>query len=264
MTRGQGSRKRRPAKPKKRPTSRAAKKKEKEPLPVRAAASPQEHAINELQRLLSYVRSDGWERRILERCFTDEERRAFGSERTGREQQQQGADTPRVPIDLWYAQRRKISHVRAIVELACGMGSANPASYNWILEAIGEEVPVDSLSRRLVWDRHLRELRLDGRVVRRIRGLRVAKNVVAILDAFENSSWQDYHVTNPLGPDRDDQTLREAVVTLNEGLRTKDLWFESDGTGNGVIVRFKGFGNVRPTRKNRRKSKSREAPHSSR
>jgi hypothetical protein len=261
MTRGQGSRKRRPAKPKKRPTGRAAKKKEKKPLPVRTAASPQERARDELQRFLSYIRSAGWERRILERCFTDEERRAFGSERTGREQQQ-GADTPRVPIDLWYAQRRKISRVKAIVELGCGMGSGNPASYNWILEAIGEEVPVNSQSRRLVWDRHLRELRLDGRVVRRIRGLRVAKNVVAILDAFENSSWQDYHVTNPLAPDRDDQTLREAVATLNEGLRTKDLWFESDGTGNGVVVRFKVLGNLRPKRKNHRKSNARKAPHS--
>lgn len=263
MTRGQGSRKRRTAEPNKQPADQAAERTERKPLPVRAAASPQEHAINELQRLLSYVRSAGWERRILERCFTDEEHRAFGSERTDREQRQ-GADTPGVPIDQWYAQCRKISHVTAIVELACGMGSANPASYNWILEAIGEEVPVNSLSRRLVWDRHLRELRLDGRVVRRIRGLRVAKNVVAILDAFENSSWQDCHVTNPLGPDRDAQTLRETVATLNERLRTKELKFESDGTGNGVVVRFKGLGNVRPKRKNRRKSKARTTPDSRR
>jgi hypothetical protein len=160
------------------------------------------------------------------------------------------------PLVKLVADLRSISIARATVDLAHAVDLIDDGCHRRLLRELGESASAASEQpNRPVWDRDANELRFRGKVVRQIRSITVAKNVVAILDAFEEAGWQNRHVDNLPAPlDDDPQKLREAVATLNEGLETDDLWFKSDGTGHGVLVRFKQPFEVRPKSKKRRKA----------
>ena len=68
--------------------------------------------------------------------------------------------------------------------------------------------------------------------VRRLRGMKVAKNVARILDAFEEEGWPD-RIDDPLPGGRKPPRLRGAVATLNRGLSA--IKFRADGTGEGIL-----------------------------
>jgi hypothetical protein len=83
------------------------------------------------------------------------------------------------------------------------------------------------------WDKERGELRMGRRVVRRVRHL--AKNVVCILDTFQDDGWPP-RIDDPLpgesGQQSDSQRMSETIRQLNRGLRV--IKFVSDGTGAGI------------------------------
>ena len=105
-------------------------------------------------------------------------------------------------------------------------------------------LPSDSQIRSPVldkpdWQRDKRELLFGGQVIRTVRSTTVGKNIVRILDVFQEENWPE-HIDDPLSPagkrkgisSPDKQQLREAIHSLNTGL--SKITFHGDGTGQGV------------------------------
>ena len=133
-------------------------------------------------------------------------------------------------VDLW-AEFRGVSQPRAIIELACGIDLITYAKFRRLLLALGEEGPTPDPPDRPVWDKQRCELRFHGRVIRKVRGLKAASNLVAILDAFQEQDWPS-HTFDPLPDGKDSQRLRETIRTLNQGLKV--IQFAADGSGEGI------------------------------
>ena len=107
---------------------------------------------------------------------------------------------------------------RAILDLGLKLNLLTVADHQRLLDALGaKHRPPSGKGKRPTWDRDARELRFEGRVVRRLRSLKVARNAVAILDAFEASGWQA-QVPNPLDTAISPERLHDAVYSLNKGL----------------------------------------------
>ncbi|MGE0609853.1 MAG: hypothetical protein AB7O62_22370 [Pirellulales bacterium] len=135
------------------------------------------------------------------------------------------------------------SQPRAIIELAYQNGGLLEVEYRRLLRGIGEtEGSTPPPDPRPHWNRALRELSFLGKVVRHFRSLTIAKNVVAILDAFQLEGWP-VRIDNPIpgsgklgkGGQAESHRLREAIGSLNTGLLL--IKFEADGTGTGIIWR---------------------------
>jgi hypothetical protein len=115
------------------------------------------------------------------------------------------------------------------VELGYEHGFLTEPDYRRLLQRIGEKEKRKRQAKLPVWDREERELRFEGTVVRTIRSLAVAHNIVAILDAFEAYRWR-FRVDAPA--ELVDQALYDAVHTLNKGL--KKMKFHVDGDGRQI------------------------------
>ena len=83
---------------------------------------------------------------------------------------------------------------------------------------------------KTAWDRIKGELSFDGETVRTIRCIGIAKNVVLVLDTFQELGWPD-RVDSPLSPNS--QKHHATIDSLNNGLSR--LRFKSDGEGKGFI-----------------------------
>ena len=79
----------------------------------------------------------------------------------------------------------------------------------------------------LVWDRMSGELKCNDQLIRRVR-VAVAKNLVCILDAFQEDAWPD-RIDSPLKPGTEP---RDAIKVLNCGL--KRIKFHADGINQGI------------------------------
>ncbi len=139
--------------------------------------------------------------------------------------------TSRNPVDQWVA-LRGTTYARAVLELARVVGVLSGDRYRDLLEEIGEESKTLADSEKPVWNRERCELLFRSKVVRRLRGMKVAKNVARILDAFEEEGWPD-RIDDPLPGGRKPRRLRGAVATLNRGLSA--IKFRADGTGEGIL-----------------------------
>ena len=84
---------------------------------------------------------------------------------------------------------------------------------------------------RPIWDRERGELTYRGTVIKRVRSVSVAKNVVRVLDAFQEDGWRD-RIDDPLDPSKDQQRLHETIKRLNDNLEI--IRFRADGTGQGI------------------------------
>lgn len=136
---------------------------------------------------------------------------------------------------------RKLMELRKISEprdsrTRAGIEFLMPAAYERLLRAIGEGEGdrKPRKSKLPVWDREECTLRLEGSVIRKVRGPNVAKHVVAILDAFEQQGWRS-RVRKPLG--EAGQVLHDAVKSLNKG--TKRMSFHVGGDGEFVTWRWR-------------------------
>ncbi len=83
------------------------------------------------------------------------------------------------------------------------------------------------------WNKETHELRFKGQVIRKVRP--IAKNVIRILDAFEEDGWPS-RIDDPLAPSPETRRVSETLRTLNEGLDM--IRFRADGTGEGIIWEF--------------------------
>jgi hypothetical protein len=81
------------------------------------------------------------------------------------------------------------------------------------------------------WDRITGVLSFNDEAVRTIRRIGVAKNVVLVLDAFQEEGWP-VRIDSPLSPE-DSQRHHATIDSLNKGLSR--IRFRSDGEGKGFI-----------------------------
>ena len=136
-----------------------------------------------------------------------------------------------------------MSQCRAILELALATDLLTYAGYRRLLHEIGEHEdpppaiappvapPLPAMALQPEWDNALSELRLGGKVIKRFRGPKVAKNVVKLLDAFQEEGWPR-HILDPLPPSTLSKRLHDTLNSLNEGI--EGLRFRTDGTGQGI------------------------------
>jgi len=82
------------------------------------------------------------------------------------------------------------------------------------------------------WYKDRGELTFQSKIIKRIRSVSVAKNVVLILDAFQEENWPD-RIDDPLSPSKEQQRLHEAIKRLNNNLEM--IRFRADGTGQGIL-----------------------------
>lgn len=138
---------------------------------------------------------------------------------------------------------RNISQARSVIELALANDLLTGASYRRLLREIGEQeetppaapVPPAAVAppeppRHPEWDDELCELWYGGQLLKRIRGRKVAKNVIKVLDAFQEEGWPR-HILDPLPKGADSKRLHDTISSLNEGLEL--IHFRADGNGEG-------------------------------
>jgi hypothetical protein len=82
-----------------------------------------------------------------------------------------------------------------------------------------------------LWNKDRCELTYRDTIIKRVKSLSVAKNVVRVLDAFKEDGWPD-RIDDPLDPSKDQQRLHETIKRLNDNLQM--IRFRSDGTGQGI------------------------------
>ena len=84
------------------------------------------------------------------------------------------------------------------------------------------------------WDRNLGKLYLNGAVIRKLRSVSVAKNIVKVLNVFEEEGWPE-RIDDPLAPP-DQQRLHETIKRLNNNLQ--EIKFRADGNGQGYVWEY--------------------------
>jgi len=107
---------------------------------------------------------------------------------------------------------RQCSVEKAIIEVAYRLSFLTPQSYEWLLSEIAEDAP---LTDTPVWDRESGRLVFDGHQIRKFRSN--AKNVVKILDDFEELNWPR-SIIDPFQNHEDPQTVHQSVSSLNTNL----------------------------------------------
>src|SRR5262249_33586706 len=90
------------------------------------------------------------------------------------------------------------------------------------------------------WDPDLREVRVGALVIKRLR--QHARNQVTVLTSFQELLWPR-RIDDPLTGNSDvepKRRLRDTVFALNRNhVTTNVLVFEADGTGTGIIWRWR-------------------------
>jgi hypothetical protein len=189
---------------------------------------PSEDAIQELREQYPRVENLASAQRVWDRMLTPADREALGGNRA--EAISEGGS-----IGMWIRSHGG-SGYSAIAELAHRLGFASAETRDWLLKEFGEELsqtrdPMD----RPVWNRECYELRFNGTVIRRITRPNVARNIVAVLDAFEENNWSS-RIDDPLPGGRDQQRLHATIQSLNTGIDR--IVFSADGTGAGYMWRL--------------------------
>ncbi|MBU4270582.1 MAG: hypothetical protein KKE86_16925 [Planctomycetes bacterium] len=82
------------------------------------------------------------------------------------------------------------------------------------------------------WNKDRCELTYCGTIIKRVKSASIAKNVVRVLDAFQEDGWPD-RIDDPLDPSKNQQRLHETIKRLNDNLET--IRFRADGTGQGIV-----------------------------
>ena len=96
--------------------------------------------------------------------------------------------------------------------------------------------------KRPVWDRENKKLYWGLTTIRRFRNIKRAKNVVRVLDEFQELGWPR-RIDDPLpSPSPDPERLRDTVKRLNE--RLEIIQFRADGSGQGIEWRIREYPEV--------------------
>lgn len=81
------------------------------------------------------------------------------------------------------------------------------------------------------WNSETGKLSYCAQIIRTIKNLGIAKNIVRVLNAFEEEKWPD-RIDDPIPPREGTSPIHETVKSLNNGLTA--IRFEADGTGKGI------------------------------
>ena len=155
---------------------------------------------------------------VWTRKFSDAERKSLGDDSYTAWKKHGGT------AGMWAAVR-EVSRDHAIVEIAHALDWLDTQTTNQLLTALGAgQCDV----RKPRWLGEKGELWFEGEVVRRIRATAVAKNVVGILAAFEESDWPP-QIDDPITAGGDSSARRRAVESLNKDL--KRIRFSCAGDG---------------------------------
>jgi hypothetical protein len=111
----------------------------------------------------------------------------------------------------------------------------------------GQSAGSDRKSRNAVpeWDVNVRELRIDGCVVKRFKWQ--ALNQEAVLNAFQEEDWPR-RIDDPLPPHADQDSKRrlaDTIKCLNAKQKNHLLRFHGDGTGEGITWEYVSAGTDR-------------------
>lgn len=129
---------------------------------------------------------------------------------------------------MWAAARGG-SKERAIAEVAYALDWLDSTTYRQLLDALGGG---PGEGRRPRWIASTGELWFDGEVVRHIRHVVRATNVIRILAAFEECGWPPL-VDDPITSGGESDTRRRTIETLNKGLTRIRFSCTGDGESFG-------------------------------
>ena len=188
-------------------------------------------ARDELEKACQRVQNLTAAQRLWDRVFTEKDRRRCG----GTLAAAWTADTG-LTVEM-YCTARDTTADRALVEVAHAPGFVNDRMGSDLLDALGEQ-PTERDPEKPHWDKQARELRFRGVVVRRLPKPASSKNVVRILDEFEDLGWPT-RIDDPLTRGGKDDRRRRAVETLNGRMLSDTIRFACDGDGTGFLWRAK-------------------------
>ncbi len=165
-------------------------------------------ALGELERKMNPYPSA---RQLWEKAFTEADRGQLGDD-FGAAYAQHGS------CGMWIALKH-VSPLKGLIDSAHAAGFLSDVDRRWLLREIGESEDIQEDRGSLCWDRETHELRLGGRIIRRVRSLSVAVNVAAVLDAFEEADWPRLIETpGSIDTSLSSERVHETIRTLNEGL----------------------------------------------
>jgi hypothetical protein len=175
-----------------------------------------------LEQLEARVQSNIAAMAIWTKHFTDAERKALGDDAY-----QAWKNNGRT-AGMWAA-ARDVSLDQAIVEIAYALDWVDTKTSSELLEALGGGKENVSKPR---WLKEKRELWFEGQIVRQIRNASRAKNIIAILDAFEDSGWPK-QIDDPVTSGGDSSQRRRTIESLNVGLKRIRFSCLGDGLSFG-------------------------------
>jgi hypothetical protein len=188
-----------------------------QPATVRRSDLP-ERLRKKLEQLEPRVQAAPAATEVWMRHFTAAERKALG-------------DDPYVAwknngrtAGMWAAVR-EVSRDQAIVAIAYALDWLDTKTSSELLEAVGGGTENVSKPR---WLKDKRELWFEGQIVRQIRNATRAKNIIAILDAFEDSGWPT-QIDDPVTSGGDSSQRRRTIESLNKDLKRVRFSCAGDG-----------------------------------
>ena len=125
---------------------------------------------------------------------------------------------------MWAAVR-EVSRDQAIVQIAYALDWLDTETSDQLIKALGGGTENVSKPR---WLKEKRELWFEGKIVRQIRNASRAKNIIAILDAFEDSGWPT-QIDDPVTSGGDSSQRRRTIESLNKDLKRVRFSCAGDG-----------------------------------
>lgn len=178
---------------------------------------PSPEAMAELQTQAGRVQGAMAARRLWQVVLSEGERERLGN--TLEECYERLGGT----LGMWM-KLQDVSKERAVIDLARALGFLDEPTCSWLLREMSEYTDAPASADRPSWDPSSRELRWQGRVIRRCQVRQPPTSIQEVLDAFQHAGWKK-RIANPLrlGSEQLHQTLR----SLNHGL--KKISFHAQG-----------------------------------
>lgn len=136
---------------------------------------------------------------------------------------------------MW-AEARRTSPERAVLDVALGIGHMSQANYDWLLREMGmrRSSPKPKRPQKPLvpeWNKDSGELRFRGQLIRKIRVMANPSHIQRIVDAFQEEGWPP-SIDSPLPGGVDQHRLHLALQSLNKGL--KPIRFHGQEGGRAI------------------------------
>ncbi len=175
--------------------------------------------VGKLREVLSYLAAHHVAERIWSDVLSDEDRRQLGE-----------GYSPQRLIQV-YAFTYGRTFERAMVDLAMEGSVVGAGQHRRLRRQIGEPIEERDDLPRPHWNGLTGELSYLGEVIRKVS--RKGTDIRLILDAFQDHHWWETRVDNPLPGGPNSKKLRDALYSLNKGV--KPITIFADGTARGIL-----------------------------